>query len=159
MTHLKRLTPDDWRLWRELRLAALEESPLAFGSRLGDWQGAGDRENRWRQRLSDVPLNIVAYMNETPGGMVSGQSNGSDTELMSLWVAPFARGAGVSDQLVEAVMAWSKAQKATRLLLSVRDHNAAAIRLYYRHGFHPIGPSPESEPGAPETLFTKPIIP
>ena len=46
------LTPDDWPTWRELRLAALAEAPGAFGSRLADWQGDGDREQRWRDRLS-----------------------------------------------------------------------------------------------------------
>lgn len=45
------LTPDDWRLWRELRLAALADAPDAFLSRLADWQGAGDTEARWRARV------------------------------------------------------------------------------------------------------------
>ncbi|HEX5569527.1 MAG TPA: GNAT family N-acetyltransferase, partial [Streptomyces sp.] len=54
MIEIRTVTSDDWALWRELRLAALTEAPHAFGSRLADWQGAGDREERWRARL-DIP--------------------------------------------------------------------------------------------------------
>ncbi|HEY0700829.1 MAG TPA: glycosyltransferase, partial [Micromonospora sp.] len=49
---LRALDPEDWRLWRVARLAALAEAPYAFGSQLADWQGPGDREERWRSRLS-----------------------------------------------------------------------------------------------------------
>ncbi len=157
MIHLRVLTPNEWQLWRELRLAALEESPTAFGSILADWQGAGDREERWRQRLTDVAFNSAAYVDGKPAGMVSGGWCDHDVELLSLWVAPFARGRGVGDQLVESVMAWAREQQAPRVILSVRDHNASAIHLYSRHGFEAIGPSPESEPGSPETLFMRRI--
>jgi hypothetical protein len=52
MLELRTLESDDWRLWRELRLGALAEAPHAFGSTLAEWQGPGDREERWRSRLS-----------------------------------------------------------------------------------------------------------
>lgn len=67
------LTPDDWRAWRQLRLAALAEAPDAFGSRLADWQGDGDREERWRARLG-IPgsFNVVAVLDGEPAGLASG---------------------------------------------------------------------------------------
>jgi hypothetical protein len=60
---LRVLTPDDWPSWRELRLAALAEAPYAFGSRLADWQGDHDREQRWRDRLG-IPgsYNVIAVL-------------------------------------------------------------------------------------------------
>ena len=63
MIELRVLTPDDWRIWRRIRLAALAEAPYAFGSRLADWQGDGDREERWRARLG-IPgsFNVVAVL-------------------------------------------------------------------------------------------------
>lgn len=87
--------------------------------------------------------------------MVSGDWNTPDVELISLWVAPFARGRGVGERLVEMVVEWARGQQAPRVVLSVRDHNAPAIRLYCRQGFEAISASPESEPGAPETLFAR----
>ena len=91
---LRRLTPDDWRLWRELRMEALREAPSAFGSTLADWQGAGDREERWRERLMTVSFNVAALKDGRPVGMVSGVQGELDVELISLWVAPYARGRG-----------------------------------------------------------------
>ncbi len=55
---LVRLDPDDWRDFRGVRLAALADSPWAFGSRHVDWVDAP--AERWRSRLTDVPLTILA---------------------------------------------------------------------------------------------------
>lgn len=65
------LTPNDWRQWRELRLAALAEAPAVFGSTLADWTGEGDTEDRWRARLSSVPFNAIVTCDGEPAGMVS----------------------------------------------------------------------------------------
>ena len=64
--NFRRLTEDDWTLWRDVRLRALADSPGAFGSTLGYWSGPGDREERWRSRLADVPFNVVALGDRTP---------------------------------------------------------------------------------------------
>ena len=42
MIEVRVLTPASWQIWRELRLAALAGAPDAFGSRLADWQDAGE---------------------------------------------------------------------------------------------------------------------
>ncbi len=133
---------DDWPLWRELRLAALEEAPYAFSSTLAEWQGAGDKEARWRARLASVRMNLVAYLDGKAAGMVSGTAadRGGTIELVSMWVAPFARGRGVGDSLVAAVLEWSRAQCATRVALDVVATNAPAVKLYRRHGFIDAGP-------------------
>lgn len=155
MITVTRLTPDHWRLWRQLRLEALHEAPAAFGTTLADWQGAGDTEPRWRHRLTTVALNLIADVTGRPAGMVSGRWSQADAELTSMWVAPFARGQGVGDRLVGAVVAWAQSQGAPRIILSVKTDNAPAIRLYRRHEFTGTGPSPESEPGSPELLFVR----
>jgi len=132
------LSPDDWAVWRVLRLAALAEAPDAFGSQLADWQGEGDREDRWRSRLS-IPgsYNIVALLDDQPVGMASGVPTTDDgvVELISMWVAPTARGRGVGDALVREVERWGRDVGARVLRLDVAEGNRAASGLYQRNGF------------------------
>ena len=132
---------DDWPLWRSLRLQALEEAPYAFSSQLADWQGRGDTEARWRGRVSDVPLNIVAELQEAAAGMASGTAPNPDgsVELISMWVAPFARGRGVGHALLNAVIEWAREQQASRVALGVLEGNERAVAFYHRHGFIPVG--------------------
>lgn len=136
---LRVLTPADWRVWRELRLAALAEAPAAFGSRLADWQDAG--EDRWRERLAIAgSANFVAVMDGTPAGMASGVLGDDGTaELLSMWVSPAARGSEVSDRLVRAVAQWAREQGAAALNLAVTEDNQKAAALYRRSGFADTG--------------------
>ncbi|MCU1491258.1 MAG: family N-acetyltransferase [Acidimicrobiaceae bacterium] len=91
--------------------------------------------------------------------MVSGTGPDShgDAELLSLWVAPDARGRGVGDALVEAVAGWAEAEGAMVLVLTVRATNAAAISLYRRHGFADAGSvtRPDGEPA--DLRMTRPL--
>lgn len=137
MVEVRALTPEDWRLWREVRLAALRDAPEAFGSTLAYWSGDGDAEPRWRARLRDVPLNLIAVDDDSPIGQASGTLLDGDarSELISMWVAPAARGTGVADALVEAVAEWAQSLGASAVRLSVRRANERAIRFYLRVGF------------------------
>jgi ribosomal protein S18 acetylase RimI-like enzyme len=136
------LGPEDWRVWRELRLAALEDAPSAFGSRLADWQGEGDREERWRARLG-IPgsHNVVAALNGEPVGMASGVPGAQDgvVELISMWVDPGARGRGVGDHLIRAVERWALRLRAEVVQLAVAPGNEHAAALYRRNGFEDTG--------------------
>lgn len=140
------VTADDWRLWRELRRAALAEAPDAFSSTLAEWSGAGDTEARWRGRLQDVAMNLVLALDGVAIGMVSGIAPGADgaVELISLWIAPSARGLGIGDEAVRRILAWAAdAHRGRSVVLSVKCDNDAARRLYQRHGFVDAGLSPE----------------
>jgi ribosomal protein S18 acetylase RimI-like enzyme len=159
---LESLTAEDWTTWRELRLAALRQSPEAFTAQLVDWLGLGDREERWRHRLQ-LPdsVNLVARVDGRAAGMVSGQlTDDGIAELFSLWVAPSARGRAVGDRLVQAVEEWARRVRATTLRLSVRQDNHHAVGLYARHGFafagrlSPTGPAH----GVPEVVMVKKLV-
>ncbi|HJQ48142.1 MAG TPA: GNAT family N-acetyltransferase [Amycolatopsis sp.] len=134
MITLRTLSADDWAEWREMRLAALAEAPHAFGTRLSEWQGAGDFEARWRGRLTDVDLNLLAAYDGEPAGIVSGMNSHGVVQVLSLWVAPFARGRGVGDELLRAVVRWAGGR---RVMLRVVEGNRPAEKLYRRNGFAP----------------------
>jgi ribosomal protein S18 acetylase RimI-like enzyme len=122
-------------------LEALGEAPYAFSSTLADWQGEGDTEARWRGRLSTVPANIVADLNGMSAGMVSATAPDHEgaVELISMWVAPFARGHGIGDALIGAVIEWAQRQRVARIALAIVESNASAVILYRRHGFVDVG--------------------
>jgi ribosomal protein S18 acetylase RimI-like enzyme len=145
------LTEDQWPEWRTLRLAALATDPDAFGSTLADWSGPGDVEDRWRTRLSAVALNIVAELDGQAVGMVSASLPIDGTaEVISMWVAPPARGRGVGDALIEAALSWAGQRGACRVALDVRQANAAAVALYRRHGFRDAGWASDPDDAFPE---------
>jgi ribosomal protein S18 acetylase RimI-like enzyme len=142
-----RLGPDEWEVFRDLRLRALREAPYAFGSRYDDWVDAP--ESRWRDRLANVPLNVVALRDGELVGMASGVLDGDDeAELISMWVDPAARGSGVAADLVGAVVEWASASGRTTYLM-VRSDNARAIAAYVRAGFVDLGIPPDQEPDEP----------
>lgn len=149
---LRVLTADDWRRFREVRLEALREAAYAFSSVLDDWQGAGDTELRWRQRLANVPFNVIAYLDGTPAGMVGATKPNADgvTELISMWTAPFARGKGVADALVNAVICWAREQHITKVSLEVMEENGRARAFYQRHGFADQGRLETAPVGRPK---------
>lgn len=129
------LTVDDWREWRSLRLKPLADAPAAFGSGLSEWIDATDE--RWRSRVRDVPLNVIATLDNEPVGQVSAMNGSSaeSVELISMWVAPNARGMGVGDVLIDAVISWSAGQAASSVELSVKTPNLPARHLYERNQF------------------------
>jgi ribosomal protein S18 acetylase RimI-like enzyme len=132
------VTEDDWSAWRGLRLAALHDSPAAFGSTYDDWKDA--TESRWRQRLRGPnALNLVAEHDGSMIGMASGVPGDRPhtIELISMWVEPAARGTGVADTLIAAIEKWA-AMRAEELWLAVVPTNERAIAFYARYGFTPV---------------------
>jgi ribosomal protein S18 acetylase RimI-like enzyme len=146
---LRRLSTDDWAAFAALRLAALTEAPDAFGSTLAEWRDAS--EQRWRNRVAVAPLNLVASLDGSDVGMLSGVEEVPGTvEVISVWVAPAARGQGVGDAMLEALLAWADDRDAQRVVLTVTEHNAAAQRLYGRLGFAATGEVKQGRDGVQE---------
>jgi GNAT superfamily N-acetyltransferase len=133
-----RLGEDDWRAWREVRLAALADSPTAFGSTMEDERAIA--EDRWREMVRSAAV-FVATAGVEAVGTVAGlyRDSAEDRGLGAMWVAPQWRGRGVAGQLVATVVTWSRSGDAVRVGLWVPDDNARARRFYERQGFRLSG--------------------
>lgn len=125
---------------RAVRLAALAESPSAFGSSLAREQGFEDED--WREWTRGVAT-FLAFHDGAPIGMAAGIDGDEDCErsLVAAWVHPDHRGRGVASDLLAAVKRWARDDGATRLTLWVTRTNEAAVQLYRRHGFTKSGKS------------------
>ena len=128
----------DEALLRDLRVAALTDSPAAFGSTLQREHARSVDD--WRRWFSPGVTFLWRDEAGAGGGLVAAvvDAAGGRAELMSMWVRPDLRGHGVGDALVGAVIQWSQHQ-ALSLLLHVVEDNEAAAGLYLRHGFRATG--------------------
>ena len=142
VTDLLALRPEDWTVWRDLRLAALDDDPGAFRAPIADMLGRRDDERFWRERL-ELPgsHNVAAFQHGEPVGMVSVVIEDEGAHLFSMWVAPRARGTGVADTLIEEALGWARVSDAGALRLDVDEDNARAAAVYRRHGFELSGAS------------------
>ncbi len=153
---LARLPPEAWREYRALRLAALADSPSAFGSTLTEERHL--RASDWRARLARRAQFVVRCRREAVGTAGGVAEDGA--ELVSLWVHPTWRGRGVGDLLVQAVLDWAREQGHAELRLWVSANNGPAERLYARHSFVRTGasqPVTATDPTRREFAMTRAI--
>lgn len=151
------LEPDDWQRYRDIRLRALETDPQAFYSTAGDASNFAEKE--WRRRLSapNSGTFVLSGATETDTGLVGAlpynedDAEPGDYQLVSMWVAPEARGTGAAHELVRAALAHAKGKGARRVVLWVAWGNVRAEMLYQAHGFRRTGqtgsfPAPRDTP-------------
>jgi GNAT superfamily N-acetyltransferase len=143
---VRRLVPDDWETQRDLRLAALADSPSAFVTTLEQARQAP--EQQWRDRIENSP-HFVAYVDGEPAGMAVGYVDEGQGHVVGVWVAPPARGSGAIEALLDATSEWAAGAGLERLRLWVVDTNDRARRAYERYGFSATGRA-QPVPGRPE---------
>jgi GNAT superfamily N-acetyltransferase len=137
--------PDEWALYRELRLAALADSPDAFGSTFARESEFSDDE--WANRLAsavdsgnDHP--VVAEIDGRGVGLAWGRIDGSGpavARLYQVWVHPDHRSHGAGRMLLDSVVEWAREHQASFLELSVTCGNTPARHLYATAGFEAFG--------------------
>lgn len=132
---VRQAAADDWSAVRAVRLAALQESPDAFASTFD--REAAFAEQDWLGRLNGPGSTFLALRSgqtSDPVGIGGGFPREGTVELVSMWVAPPARGSGVASALVDAVLLWARETSPT-VHLWVTETNQGARALYERCGF------------------------
>lgn len=144
---IRRLSHDDWKLYREVRLAALKDAPEAFASTYGD--AVRQDEAYWRDAMN-LPC-WFAFDDDQAVGMVR-IADAADglPHLLSMWVAPGSRGSSAGAQLVEAALDWARQRGHAGVDLQVVTDNLRAQSFYRRCGFEPTGDTFILPDGRPE---------
>ena len=136
---IDRLHENQWCELRDLRLAALADSPLAFWS---TWaQEAGYDEPRWTSFLRAATWFVATNRSRTIGGVgaLLRPEIVDEPELIGMWVAPECRRSGVAASLLAACCDWALEQRHRAVTLWVVDSNEPARRLYEKFGFGDTG--------------------
>lgn len=144
-TVVRRVRTDEGPLLRSVRLAALADSPSAFGSTYAaeadqpddQWTeratlgAAGERSATFFAIVDGAVVGLVSVHRPVPGGL--------SAELVSMWVSPPHRGTGIAAELVAAVVGWAHQTAVATVELWVTRGNDAAVRFYETAGFRPTG--------------------
>jgi ribosomal protein S18 acetylase RimI-like enzyme len=138
---IRRLGPADWRLLREVRLAALADSPYAFGSSVAEevdrpeqWWADSTTKLVWFVATSDGGEDVVGLVGSLPD-----ENDPGTRVVISMWVDPDRRRLGVGADLLSAVERQAGAEGAKTLVLRVAETNDVARRFYEEHGFASTG--------------------
>jgi GNAT superfamily N-acetyltransferase len=145
--HIRRIRADEGPLLRALRLRALAEAPMAFGSTLAHEQGYPP--DLWRERATGASggCDRATFIAECDGpwvGLATGIARSEHQQsleplLVGMFVDSTVRRLGVGVGLVEAVSGWARTCGASRLALWVTSGNDPAVALYHRCGFRLTG--------------------
>lgn len=159
---IRELSPDDWHLYREIRLNSLKDSPNSFGSTYASEAEFPDEE--WRSRLdpssrSKNALPLIAETNGRVVGIAWGLIHDPDVKvahIYQMWVSPSQRGKGIAKSFLDEIRVWARARGCELLALSVTTNNNAAVGLYSSAGFVPTGRPTELRAGS--TLMVQPMV-
>jgi GNAT superfamily N-acetyltransferase len=137
---VSRASEEQWSAVRAVRLAALTESPSAFGASLQREQEYD--EPRWREWVRSAAVFLV-WADDVPVGLAAGVPGETDEsrKLVAVWIDTGWRGRGASPKLLDGVESWARAGGAQILQLWLTQGNVPARQVYERFGFVDTGRS------------------
>jgi len=140
----KLLDPNDFEIFKRIRLEALRVAPEAFASSLADWERLPDEE--WRQRLTNNPV-VVSFSGDEPVGIMGLlRQHASKMEhratIVMVYLRGSERGGGHAVAMLDLLLEHARTLGIRQVELAVSAENPAAVRFYLREGFHEIGRIP-----------------
>ena len=136
--------------FRELRLEALQNSPVAFSA---DYQkNLNHPAKYWEDLLSPHPDESTMFLGENEGKLIAmtGVMRGSSPKtrhsawVWGVYVTPQWRGLHIAEEIIHSCIDWAKAREVALVKLGVAAVNQPAIRCYERCGFQVYGTEPRA---------------
>jgi GNAT superfamily N-acetyltransferase len=144
---IRRIRGDEGLQLRAIRLRALADSPMAFGSTLAREESYAEavwHERAMRGAAGEDAVTIVAEQDRLLVGMATGLVGGEGPDqiqptIVGVFVEGAARRQGIGLELVRHVVFWARARGSAHLYVWITSGNAAAMALYRRCGFELTG--------------------
>lgn len=151
------LQPDQWTRLRDLRLAALAESPENLSGKLEEEQNF--TEEQWREGFKKLTY-LVASIDGVDVGMINVENLkgdfGATCWLGGLWLNPKYRGQGVARALFDYMDSVAKEKDWVVQGLGVMETNSNAITVFEKFGFVQMG-EPQESRGKPGYFYYRMI--
>jgi RimJ/RimL family protein N-acetyltransferase len=144
---IREATVSDADLFRELRLDAIQDSPIAFPA---DYTiNVNHPMSFWEDRLKTDETGTIFFAEHENGligmtGIRRGESPKTrhSATIWGVYVRPEWRGLRIADSLIEACIGWAKSKEVIILKLGVTAASTSAVRCYQRCGFIIYGTEP-----------------
>jgi ribosomal protein S18 acetylase RimI-like enzyme len=143
---VRRLTPGDVLLWREVRLRMLSAEPANYGASYSDWV---DRPlEDWAESLRNISY-VASMDGERAVGAMglwpqAGLTARHRSMLIAVWLELDFRGSGRAAAMLDEIEAIARERGVLQVELNVHAGNARAIRFYERRGFVRYGRLPRA---------------
>ncbi len=152
---IRRIRAEEWKVFKTLRLAALERDSKQFGQSyelLREYSDERWKEDTKKGAESNDLFLIFAFDNTEPVGMSACFITKEFGKIFAVWVKPEYRGNGLGRCLVQATIDIAVCK---RYKLSVVEDNIPAIKTYNNLGFIATGFSYVNEKGFREIEMIK----
>lgn len=147
---IRQASPADAAAFRELRLGALQDSPIAFSA---DYQkNLNHPLKHWEDMLTmhqdESTIFFALHENILIGTTGIARGNSPKTRhsawVWGVYVRPEWRGLHIAEELIRTCFSWAKAGKIVIAKLGVAAVNKSAVRCYERCGFQIYGTEPRA---------------
>lgn len=140
MIKIRKLLPNRWKEYRELRLESLRKDAIAFSSSYGEEKKLSESE--WERRTKNT---LFALSDDKPIGMIACVFNNKRkirhiANVYGFYVKENYRYRGVGNKLIKSALSLIKKNKdIIKIGLTVNPKQKAAVRLYKKFGFKVVG--------------------
>jgi len=148
MITIRQIQPNDWELFKSLRLKAMSDAPQAFGETLEEakqmpdsrWKALTKCNSEGRESICALAFNIKEPIGIIVGGLDDHVKDRA--HVVTAWIEPGLRGKGIAESLFRFISDWADIAGAKVLTAEVNMHNLRAQAFYRKMGFELLDEQP-----------------